>query len=697
MHFLKRDSHGLKLEAALPTDRYWATIEAGELPGIVRMLGTRYWEQLGKRGLLDLWKRSERTYYGLDEAGGWKNSAAVQFVGSDNETVMARINHYRSIGQGILAMAGHERPAFEARAKDDRTAALKEAPHATGMVNQLWRDLKLEQRTAQDDEDALLYGVGFLHAWWDPHAGKQAADPTRPDLKEGDVRAESVRPWRVLHDITNTEELMWSIVARDVNAWEMAARYPEHADAIVASRGINRWPQSVWMQPWAADYVDREDMVTEWHVHHKPTAAVPQGRYSVVVGDVVLYDGPALLPDGVPVIPMVPARRAGDRTPYSGMWDLLVLQELYDAAVSAISTAVDAYGVQSVAAPENSGVIPEDLASGRRLVYYSPQAGIPGGGKPEPLQLLDLPNIVTEWPGILQSMMETLSGLNSVARGEPDSNLKSGAALALVQSLAVQFNSWFQSARILHREQAATALYRMVKRWMVSPRDVLVSGAGQSEYVRKVTRDNLEGVDAVTIEVGSPLMNQPAGRLEIADKLLAQPGMIKTPDEYIRIITTGRLDPMLKATESQLNTLAQENDMLQRGQMPTVRAGQDHATHVREHQALMGADVDPRVAQMIEAHCADHYTTWSQMPQDLAALTGQSVMPPPPPMPVPGAATKPPPGPDAPPAPDAPEPPAPGRARPMGGPSDAKQPLMPINPATGQRAPVGPGAPPTPV
>ena len=41
----------------------------------------------------------------------------------------------------------------------------------------------------------------------------------------------------------------------------------------------------------------------------------------------------------------------------------------------------------------------------------------------------------------LQTLMETLSGINSVVRGDPLPQLKSGAALALVQSLAVAFNT----------------------------------------------------------------------------------------------------------------------------------------------------------------------------------------------------------------------------------------------------------------
>lgn len=678
-------------------DRHWATLDAAQLPDVIRALGERYWDQLNRWGLIDIYRRSERAYYGLDDVGGWKQSAAVLFTGVDGENVYARVNHYRSIAQGILAMAGHERPSFTAKAVNDKTSALKAAPNATGLVAELWRRLGLELKQAEDDETALIYGSSFTHYWWDVHSGEPAPTPEQPARRAGETRGETVEPWRVIHDPTKTTDMEWAVVARDVSVWDQAARYPEHAEAIVNARGASsmQWPRSVWLSPGTAQLLDgpAEDMTVEWHVHHKPTAAVPQGLYAIVCADRVLWTGPALLEDGIPVVPMVPARRRGNGTPYSGMWDLLCLQELYDAGISALASAQDGYGGVNVLVPKDAGFVPEDFGSGRRMVEYEPVQGDPQGGRPTALQLYDLPSAVAEYPEIIQRLMETVSGVNSVARGEPDSNLKSGAALALVQSLAVQFNSWFQAARIQKRERGATVVYRITKRWMVSAQMTRIDGAGGEQYMRPATAEQLEDVSDIEMETGPALLNQPAGKMEIADKLLDR-GIVKDGAEYIRILTTGRLEPMLKAPEAQLNTLSVEGDMLKEGKQPPVRQGQDHATHVREHQALLTVDMDPAAVQVIEAHCAEHYQMWSQMPQDLAALTGQTVMPPPPPMMAPDA-----PPPDAPPpkGDSGTKPPEPGRARPMGGEPPPGGPRMPINPLTNERAPAGPGAPPTPV
>jgi hypothetical protein len=689
-------------------DRHWAAVESERLPETVRMLADRYWDDLGRRGLLDLWQRSERTYYGTDGTGQWKTSAAVEFSGADLELVQPRIAQYRSIGQGMLAIAGHERPAFLARAVNDSSRSLIEAPKATGVIQAFWKDWGLEERSATDDERAMVYGVGFQHLRWSIHAGKEARDAAgqpvldemgRPQ-KEGDVIAESVGPWRVVHDVTQTD-LEWACVAHDESVWDLAARYPAMAEQLTAQRGsANRWPFTVWGSPWTPpDLAD--DKVTVWCVYHRPTDAVPRGRYAIVCADLVLYDGPAFV-DEVPVLPMVASRMVSSGAPYSALWDLLVLQELYDAGMSSVATGHDAAGAGNMLVPEGCDVSDDDLAGSRRAIRYTPNALAPNA-KPEAFDTLSLSEQAYRYPELVESLMEKISGLNSVARGEPDSNLKSGAALALVQSLAVQFNSQFQARRVLHRERIATIGYRIIRENMVGPRLALTQGSGSDEYLREVRKEDLEDVESVQIEQGPALLNQQAGRLDIANQLLDRK-LVTTPEQYFQILATGRLEPMMKAPLAQVNNIAAENDMLLDGRMPigtpstmdptvtSVRVGQDHASHVREHQALLTSDTDPKIAELIELHCAHHKHVWETMGPELGALTGQSV-PPPMPMAPPGA-EPPPEGEKAGPGPDGPRPPAPGRAQPLGGPPSQAMPMMPTNPLTGQRAPGGSTSPP---
>lgn len=719
------------ITSQLPTDQYWASVPREKLPEIVRTRADMYWQELERRGYTALWRRVFQTYYGVDANGDWATSCAVVFSGEDGERVMPRMGQFRSICDGVLSLGGHERPAFIAKAVNDRAKALMEAPIATGIIQSIWDDWSLEERGAEVDKLALLYGVGFHHLRWSIFDGPiDKQSPTVPGAlprREGDVIAESCPPWRVVHEIHRTERMEWAIVAHEENVWTLAARYPQMAEQILAQRGgQHRWCDNVFGTPFVEWEGMDMDQVTVWCVYHRPTDAIPRGRYSIVCGELCLYDGPSFLDDEVPVRPQVPARVVGVGSGYSGVWDLLVPQELYDAGWSNLETNHDASGTKVMFVAKGSNINEADLAAGKRVIEcdVGPDGELV---KPETVDLLGSQSELYKHMDAVEAFMEKSSGLNSVARGEPNANLKSGAALALVQSLAVQFNSAFQAARIITREKLAKLGYTIVRKTMPkgSTRLAQLAGSGDDEYLKKVSVDDMEDVRSVQIEVGSPLMNQPAGRLEIAQTLLQTPGMIDTPQQLLQLIDTGRLDPMLKAPVAALNIIATENDLLNEKRLPTgedktdpktgqvmvgpdgmpvkssVRATQDHATHVREHAALLTTFADPQVIAIVEQHIKDHVEMLSQMPAFIAELTGQTVMPPPPP-PMPG---------EMPPEDGAPPPekpkggpklpkgnaPAPGRAQPLGAPPPPGGPMMPVNPLTNERAPVGPGAPPTPV
>lgn len=674
----------------LPQDRHWASVPASDLPGVVRSQCRRFWDRLTQVGLLDLYRRSARAYYGLDPEGLWKESAAVQFAGPDSEIDLVQVNHYQSIIQGILAMATQERFSPQAKSVNDDTRSLVEAPIATGLIEAYWREKSMEPKTARDVEHAIVFAEGYQHLRWSVNAGKLLGKgPAGEPMREGDIMPESLPPWRVVHDIESKGDVLeWAIVAHDESVWDVVARYPQMAAQIMAQRGQPLWPNDVFQEPDMGTREQNDDRVTVWCVYHISSDAVPEGRYALVLGDVVLYDGPALLKDEVPVYPLIPNRQMGRGWGHSPAWNMLVLQELHNMGTSALATMHEAFGTYNILTPKGSGVRPEDIGSGRRLVEFEPTPGLSNGGRPEPLPLLDLPPEAYEYPDMLKGEMQTLSGLNSVARGEPDSNLKSGAALALVQSLAVQFNSALQAARVQHLERVASGLLRILKMHSKTPRIAETAGVGANRYLREVSSDEIENVERVILDVGSPLMAQPAGRLEVADKLLDRQ-LVSTPEQYLEILNTGRISPLLKSPTAELELVSAENDALREGRPAVVMDTDTHEIHVREHRALLDVATrqNPQLAQLIGAHITEHYQKWSQTPQDMAALLGWKVMPPPPPMAPPGP--PPPAGADdgTPKPPKGPPPPAPGRARPLGGPPSGDLPMMPTNPLTGNRAP----------
>jgi hypothetical protein len=118
---------------------------------------------------------------------------------------------------------------------------------------------------------------------------------------------------------------------------------------------------------------------------------------------------------------------------YTVSFDMLPIQKAIDGLASTIQTNQEAFGVQNVLVPRGSNLDVEELVGGLNIVQYDPKMG-----KPEPMNLTATPVEIFNRYKELINEMESISGINSVVRGNPEASLKSGAALALVASQAIR-------------------------------------------------------------------------------------------------------------------------------------------------------------------------------------------------------------------------------------------------------------------
>ena len=716
---------------------YWAAAPLAELPEIVRERSMAFRERLDGDGRMDLWRRLERTYYGLDAEGQWRSSAAVTFGGDSGENVMVRVNEFRSIVRAIAAIVTAERPAFIAQAMSGNAASLDAAPLCEGLVSSYYETKGLEDIAQETARYACILGEGFTHLRWDPFAGRayttterpvyeggepvvdveerESVDPMTGEVvrervevprmepwieREGDIVPESLSPLQVVRDLDATTDPVWALVAHRADVWTLAARYPELRERILAQRGAPLWPRRIWVsgpEEVVADALSG-DVVTVWCLYHLPTDAVPKGRYALVCGDVVLYDGPFTM-RALPVIPLIPERQHDTASGDTPVADLLCLQEVYDMCWSALLTPIDALGVQNVSVPEGQDIDVEMISRGLQLLKYQPMPGMPNGGKPEPLLLLRTPEELWKLVELIPQVMQRISGINSVTRGAPDSNIKAGNYAALISAQAQQYHGPLARGVLRHHEQIGTMILETLRTYATTKRVAEIGGLDRQTAVREFVGSDLT-IERVSLDMANPLTRQMAGRLEVAQLLLAQPGMIQSPEQFLQLLATGRIEPMYRAQQSQLSLIKRENERLADGKEPPVALVDRHDLHIAEHAAVIN-DPDlrarrPDVMQAVLNHLMEHVAQAATIHQTpaLALATGQRIppqmagpMPPPGPAPVPEGGPSP--G-SLPRTGDAPPQREPGRAQvPGSAPSDAL-PMMPTNPATGQR--VQPGA-----
>jgi hypothetical protein len=125
--------------------------------------------------------------------------------------------------------------------------------------------------------------------------------------------------------------------------------------------------------------------------------------------------------------------------------------------------------------------------------------------------------------------------------------------------------------------------------------------------------------------------NTTAGRTQMADNLI-QMGLVTSPEEYMSVINTGRLDRM---TEGQMNhslLIKAENERLVSGKEVVATAIDKHSHHIREHQSIL-ADPDLRMdADLVArtlAHIQEHIDLLRVTDPDLLATLGEQPLGPP--------------------------------------------------------------------
>jgi hypothetical protein len=344
------------------------------------------------------------------------------------------------------------------------------------------------------------------------------------------------------------------------------------------------------------------------------------------VGDDIVLEDTILIYKDLPVFRIAPAEILGTPYGYTDLFDLLPLQDAVNSLYSTILTNQNTFGVQNILNPRGNDVKVNQLEGSLNFIEYNAQAG-----KPEPLQLTNTPAEIFNFVQMLERNMETISGVNSVARGNPESSLKSGNALALVQSQALQFMSGLQQSYIQLLEDVGTGLINLLKDFASTPRVAAITGIRNRTKIKEFTGDDLSTINRVIVDVGNALMSSTAGREQIASNLL-QMGAITSPEKYLEVLNTGNLEGFTEGEMNELFLVRGENENLMQGEAVVALATDNHALHIREHQAVLDDQnlrKDPNLTQRALDHIKEHINLLRQTDPDLLRILGQQPLSPP--------------------------------------------------------------------
>lgn len=615
---------------------YFASRPPEEAAAVLMGKAGQWFNNLDSNGYLDKLREMWAAYHGAYYADA-QNGHKISFSGEQGEFTNLPVNHFRNIAQNILVMITATRPTMEARAVNTDYKSFVQTKLANALLDYYMREKRLEKYLKVAVEHAVVLGAGFIKMEWnatagdiydyidreeDPETGEVTADGY--PVYEGDVQFTNLSAFDVVFDSTKeSSDHDWVLCRSFKNRFDLAAKYPEMAEEILKMQTKNEKERYRFNSIGA----DETDDIAVYEFYHRRSESVPEGRYLLFVGDkVVLMDAPMPY-DNLPIYRIAPSDILGTPYGYSPMFDLLPLQDAVNSLYTTILTNQSAFGVQNILMPRGTDINPSTLVGGLNLIEYNAL----GGGKPEPLQLTATPKEVFDFLQMLEKEMETISGVNSVARGNPDKNLRTGNALALVQSMALQYMSGLQQSYVQLIEDVGTGLIKMLQRFAAVPRIATIVGKDNRSEMREFNGDDLSRVNRVIVDVGNPLARTTAGRVEMAEQML-QMGVIKTPEQYITVMNTGRLDALTQDTQSELLLIKAENEKLVSGGLVVAVFTDQHSLHIKEHKCVLADPdlrMDPELVQRTLEHIQEHVNLLRTTDPDMLMMMGEQPLSPP--------------------------------------------------------------------
>lgn len=634
------------------SNTYFAVLEGEELAGALGKKIDAYQSFTKTAGFFALWAKSYQTHYGMGRDG--YTSHEVRRKGGKGEYAALVVNHFRNLVTHYLTLATAQRMAMEPLASNTDWRSEMQTRIARGVLDFYMR-AHLEQSLLDAVEYAAVLGEGWVGQTWNVMLGEAtlpgmeeegaSAEDLTP-LRTGDLESRPYMPFDVIRDPrAKSADVPWIITRGYQSKWDLVAQFPERAEDILAvkvgARETEGSLEGLFLQPQSGEHDD--DLIAVYEFWHKRTPAVPDGRHALFLSDDVLLYSDALVYPEIPVRRCVPANIIGTPFGFTPAWDLLAPQEVVNTLESIAVTNARAHGVGIILAPKGSDVEPQHITKGLAFVKYTP--GLP---KPELASFLATPAEIFNNSDRHVRHMETIIGVNSVVRGDPQASLKSGSALALVQAQAVQFASQFQGNIVRFQEKVGGDTIVIFQLFASDPIRFEVTGEDGVADVKEYAGEDIAMVRRVKVDAGNPLAKTLAGRVQVAENLVTL-GLVKDPVQYIRVLETGNLEPMTASESKQRSLVKEENERLARAtfltdgfgrpmpeideatgrplldrmgksrpaldkeHLPIAMATDDHFLHVREHLAVLSstrARRNPALRAAVLEHIRQHHDTY---------------------------------------------------------------------------------------
>lgn len=557
---------------------------------------------------------------------------ALYHSGQEGELTNTYVNHYANLITHMVNMVCQQKLAYEPQTTVNDSEAQDQIKLSKGILFTYANrsDMDLDGVLRNATEMSCVFGESYVSALWNKHLGQTIAykkddQGQKKEIKEGDNEYRVWSPFDVIVDcsLPAHELSSWTCLRKWENKYEVAAEYPDWAPDIISlycgsGLGDTQLTYSI---------AQVSDIIPVYYFFHKKTASVPKGRFTKFIDDTIILADGKLPYRTIPLFRIATKELWGSPYGYSRAFDLLPLQETVDRLSSAIVTNQLTFATQNIAIAKGSSISWENVYGGLNVIEWD--ATIAGkDGMPTALQLTSSPPECFNFIKQTIADMGTIAGINEVVRGNPDLTLKgqvSGEALAMMTSNSIQFNSDLQKAYVRLAEQIGTATIHNIQDFAFPDmaggeplqRQGMSLGANNNYARKKFTKSDIDKIDKIIVRYSNPLAQTTSGRIAMANSFM-QEGFVKTPQEYVEVVETGNLEPLLEADEAQMHLIQEIKEKLRNGEQVSISPYDNFPLFILEGMTVLSSlDVrdNLKVIQAVQKFVNDCKMRWTQLSQ----------------------------------------------------------------------------------
>ncbi len=523
------------------------------------------------------------------------------------------------------------RPKLAVRAASDDESDLHSAKVASAILAATAEDCDLDGQITSATVWSETCGTAFYKVVWDNCAGNGIAVTEDGDrITEGGVKVITVSPFEIYPyslSVEKVEDQPSIIHAKAVPVEDIYSAYGVR----LAGRDIEDFAFS----PYSAAVHSRTEPTAIKAVRHgyetvieryeRPTAKYPDGRYTVVAGEELLYDGalPYVNGDGgvrgYPFIKQDCLPLAGGFFGASIVDRLIPVQRAYNAVKNRKHEFLNRISMGTIAVEDGSvdtdELLEDGLMPGKILIYRQ------GGTPPEMLNLGSVPSEFSEEEKRLVEEFARISGIGDITQNADSyTSVTSATGLQLLieQDEARLNNSYDQIKGAL--KKIGRHILRLYRQFATDTRLMRYAGENNVLSLFYFKGSDITS-DDVTLEADSELNLSPSQRRSLVYDLLDK-GLLSDDDGKVSRSVKNKVLELLgfnglggdrDVAELHRARCGEENLALKRAYC-AVKDYDDHKLHVTEHTAfLLGNKLSPEQEDRFVKHIKEHKTKLSEV------------------------------------------------------------------------------------